>query len=133
MARRLRRLTSIDAESTMSAGKRKSGKTTKGNRWLREVLVQSAWPASRAKGTYLSAQFRRLSGRRGKKRAAVAVGHTLLVMIFHLLKGRTTYQELGADYFDRLDRDRVTRGLVRRLEGLGLKVTCNWPPMCSRA
>jgi transposase len=106
-----------------SAGKRKSGKTTKGDRWLREVLVQSAWPASRAKGTYLSAQFRRLSGRRGKKRAAVAVGHTLLVVVFHLLKGRTTYQELGADYFDRLDQDRVTRGLVRRLEGLGLKVT----------
>jgi transposase len=106
-----------------SAGKHKSGKTTKGNRWLREVLVQSAWPASRAKNTYLSAQFRRLAGRRGKKRAAMAVGHTLLVMIFHLLKGKTSYRELGADYFDRLDQERVTRGLVRRLEGLGLKVT----------
>jgi transposase len=106
-----------------SAGKRKSGKTTKGNRWLREVLVQSAWPASRAKGTYLSAQFRRLAGRRGKKRAAVAVGHTLLVVVFHLLKGKATYQELGADYFDRLGQERLTRGLVRRLEQLGLKVT----------
>jgi transposase len=106
-----------------SAGKRKSGKTTKGNRWLREVLVQSAWPASRSKNTYLSAQFRRLAGRRGKKRAAVAVGHTLLVMVYHLLKEKTTYHELGGDYFDRLDQDRVTRGLVRRLEGLGLKVT----------
>jgi transposase len=106
-----------------SAGKRRSGKTTNGNRWLREVLVQSAWPASRAKNTYLAAQFRRLSGRRGKKRAAVAVGHTLLVVIFHLLKGKATYQELGADYFDRLDQDRVTRGLVRRLEQLGLRVT----------
>ena len=106
-----------------SAGKRKSGKTTKGNRWLREVLVQSAWPASRTKGSYLAAQFRRLAGRRGKKRAAVAVGHTLLVVIFHLLKGKATYQDLGADYFDRLDQGRVTRGLVRRLEQLGLKVT----------
>jgi transposase len=106
-----------------SAGKRKGGKTTKGNRWLREVLVQAAWPASRAKGTYLAAQFRRLAGRRGKKRAAVAVAHTLLVVIFHLLKGKATYQELGADYLDRLDQDRVTRGLVRRLERLGLKVT----------
>jgi transposase len=106
-----------------SAGKRKSGKTTKGNHWLREVLVQSAWPASRAKGTYLAAQFRRLAGRRGKKRAAVAVAHSLLVVIFHLLKGKATYQELGADYFDRLDQDRLTRGLVRRLEQLGLKVT----------
>jgi len=106
-----------------SAGKRKSGKTTKGNHWLREVLVQSAWPASRAKRTYLAAQFRRLAGRRGKKRAAVAVAHSLLVVIFHLLKGKATYQELGADYFDRLDQDRLTRGLVRRLEQLGLKVT----------
>jgi transposase len=106
-----------------SAGKRKSGRTTKGDRWLREVLVQSSWPASRAKGTYLFAQFRRLSGRRGKKRAAVAFGHTLLVVVFHLLKGRTTYQELGADYIDPLEHDRVTWGLVRRLEGLGLKVT----------
>jgi transposase len=106
-----------------SAGKRKSGRTMKGNRWLREVLVQCAWPASRAKNTYLSAQFRRLAGRRGKKRAAVAVGHTLLVIIFHLLKDRTTYRELGADYFDRLNQDRVKRGLVRRLERLGLKVT----------
>jgi transposase len=106
-----------------SAGKRKSGKTTKGNRWLREVLVQSAWPASRAKGTYFSAQFRRLAGRRGKKRAAVALGHALLVVIFHLLKGKTTYRELGADYFDRLDQERLTRGLVRRLERLGHKVT----------
>jgi transposase len=106
-----------------SAGKRKSGKTTKGNRWLREVLVQSAWPASRSKQTYLSAQFRRLAARRGKKRAAVALGHTLLVVIFHLLKGKTTYRELGADYFDRLDQERLTRGLVRRLERLGLKVT----------
>jgi len=105
-----------------SAGKRRSGKTTKGDRWLREVLVQSAWPASRAKGSYLSAQFRRLAGRRGKKRAAVAVGHTLLVIVFHLLKGKTTYQELGADYFDRLDQARLTRGLVRRLERQGLKV-----------
>ena len=94
-----------------------------GKWWLREVLVQSAWPASRAKNTYLSSQFRRLAGRRGKKRAAVAVGHTLLVIIFHLLKDRTTYRELGADYFDRLDQDRVKRGLVRRLERLGLKVT----------
>jgi transposase len=106
-----------------SAGKRKSGKTTKGNRWLREVLVQSAWAASHTKETYLSAQFRRIACRRGRKCAAVALGHTLLVVIFHLLKERTTYRELGADYFDRLDTDRMTRGLVRRLERLGHKVT----------
>jgi transposase len=105
-----------------SGGKRKSGKTTKGNRWLREVLVQSAWAASHTKQTYLSAQFWRLAARRGRKRAAVAVGHTLLVMIYHVLKKQTTYRELGGDYFDRLDAERTTRGLVKRLERLGHKV-----------
>jgi hypothetical protein len=85
--------------------------------------TNSSPPPSRAKDTYLSAQFRRLAGRRGKNRAAMAVGHTLLVMIYHLLKAKTTYRELGGDYFDRLDRDRVKNGLVRRLERMGLKVT----------
>jgi transposase len=106
-----------------SAGKRQSGRTTKGNRWLRATLVQCAWAASHTKGTYLAAQYRRLAGRRGKKRALVALGHTILVIIYHLLKGQTTYRELGADYFDRLDTERLTRGLVRRLERLGHKVT----------
>ena len=87
------------------------------------MLVQAAWAASHTKGTYLAAQYRRLAGRRGKKRAALAVGHTLLVIIYHLLKGKTLYQELGADYFDRLDQERLTRGLVKRLERLGLRVT----------
>jgi transposase len=111
-----------------SAGKRKSGKTTKGNRWLREILVQSAWAASHTKQTYLSAQYRRLAGRRGRKRALVALGHTLLVVIFQLLKKQTTYRELGADYFDRLDADRQARSLVRRLERLGHKVTLERQP-----
>lgn len=111
-----------------SAGKRKSGKTTKGNRWLRAILVQSAWAASRTKGTYLSAQFRRLAVRRGNKRAIVALAHTLLVVIFQLLKKQTDYRDLGADYFDRLDVDRLARGLVRRLEKLGHKVTLERQP-----
>jgi transposase len=106
-----------------SAGKRKSGRTTKGNRWLRATLVQVAWAASHTKGTYLAAQYRRLAGRRGKKRALVALGHTILVIIYHVLKDRTTYRELGSDYFDRLDAERLTRTLVRRLERLGHKVT----------
>ena len=105
-----------------SAGKRKSGRTTKGNRWLREMLVQCAWAASHTKDTYLSAQFWRLAARRGQKRAAVAVGHTLLVILYHLLRRRTTYQELGGDYFDRLGEERLTKGLVKRLERLGHKV-----------
>jgi transposase len=106
-----------------SAGKRQSGKTTKGNRWLRATLVQVAWAASHTKGTYLSAQYRRLAGRRGKKRALVALGHTLLVIIYHLLRDKTIYRELGPDYFDHLDRERLSRALVRRLEALGHKVT----------
>jgi transposase len=105
-----------------SAGKRQSGRTRKGNQWLRTTLVQVAWAASRTKHTYLSAQYRRLASRRGKKRALVAVGHTILVIIYHLLREGTTYAELGADYFDRLDTDRITRTLVRRLERLGHEV-----------
>jgi transposase len=106
-----------------SAGKRQSGRTTKGNRWLRATLVQCAWAASHTKETYLAAQYRRLAGRRGKKRALVALGHTILVIIYHVLKDQTTYRELGADYLDHLDKDRQTRSLVRRLERLGHKVT----------
>jgi transposase len=105
-----------------SAGKRQSGRTRKGNQWLRTTLVQVAWAASRTKHTYLSSQYRRLASRRGRKRALVAVGHTILVMIYHLLRRGTTYAELGADYFDRLDTDRLTRTLVRRLERLGHEV-----------
>jgi transposase len=106
-----------------SAGKRKSGKTTKGSRWLRQVLTQAAWAASHTKDTYLAAQYKRLAGRRGKKRALVAVGHTLLVIIYHLLKGGGTYQELGGDFLERLEPERLTRQLVQRLEKLGHQVT----------
>jgi transposase len=102
-----------------SAGKRKSGKTTKGSRWLRQMLTQAAWAASHTKDTYLAAQYRRLAARRGKKRALVALGHTLLVIMYHLLKHRTTYQELGGDFLERLEPERLTR----HLEKLGHKVT----------
>jgi transposase len=106
-----------------SAGKHRSGRTTKGDRWLRQTLTQAAWAASHTKGTYLSAQYHRLAARRGKKRAVVALGHTLLVIVYHVLKDQTTYKELGADYLDRLEPDRLTRQLVRRLEKLGHRVT----------
>jgi transposase len=106
-----------------SAGKRRSGRTTKGNRWLKRILVQAAWAASHTKGTYLAAQYRRLARRRGCKRALVAVGHTLLVIIYHVLKRGTTYAELGADFLERLEPERLTRQLVKRLEALGHKVT----------
>ena len=111
-----------------SAGKRRSSHTTPGNRWLKAMLVQAAWAASRTKDTYLAAQFRRLAHRRGRKRALVAVGHTLLVIIYFMLKRGTSYQELGADFLDRQEPERLTRHLVKRLERLGHKVTLEAKP-----
>ena len=105
-----------------SAGKARSGRTTKGDRWLRRALTQAAWAASHTKDTYLSAQYRRMSARRGKKRALVALGHTILVIVYHILKRGTIYQELGGNYLDRLEPERMTRQLVRRLEKLGHQV-----------
>jgi transposase len=109
----------ISPGNNESAGRRRGGRTTKGNRWLRQVLVQCVWAASQAKGCYLAAQYRRLAARRGKKRALVAVAHTLLEIIYHVLKRGTVYQELGADYFDRRNQEGLTRHLVKRLESLG--------------
>jgi transposase len=106
-----------------SAGKRRSGRTTKGNAWLRVTLVQCAWAASHSKNTYLAAQYKRLAARRGKKRALVAVGHTLLGIVYAVLKKKAAYRELGADYLDRQDKERLTARLLRRLEKLGVKVT----------
>jgi transposase len=106
-----------------SAGKRRSGRTTKGDRWLKRILVQAAWAASHTKGTYLAAQYRRLAKRRGCKRALVAVGHTLLTIMYHVLKRGTTYAELGAEFLERLEPERLTRQLVKRLQSLGHKVT----------
>jgi transposase len=106
-----------------SAGTRQSGRTTTGSRWRRQMLTQAAWAARHTKDTYLSAPFRRLAARRGKKRALVALGHTLLVIRYHLLKDRTTYQDLGGDFLERVEPERVTRQLIRRLEKLGHKVT----------
>lgn len=106
-----------------SGSRQGSGRSRPGNRWLRTILVQAAWAASHTKDTYLAAQFHRLVGRRGKKRALVAVAHSQLVIAHHLLKEGTVYREIGADYFDRLDVDRATKKLVHRLEELGHKVT----------
>lgn len=106
-----------------SAGKRRSGATRKGRPALRAALVEAARAASRSKGTYLSAQYRRLAGRRGSKRAAVAVGHSILVSAYHLLRDGEDYRELGSGYFDARDQHAVERRLVCRLEALGHKVT----------
>jgi transposase len=105
-----------------SAGKRYSGKTRKGSPWLQALLIQAAHVAAKKKDTYLAAQYRRLAARRGKKKAAVAVGHSILVMAYHILQRGTEYCELGPNYFDELERLAVKQRLVRRLEDLGYKV-----------
>jgi transposase len=105
-----------------SAGKRLSGKTRKGSRWLRQVLMEAAHVAAKTKHTYLAAQYRRIARRRGKKRALLALGHTILTIVYHILSRHTTYQELGADYFDQQERHHLQRRLVRRLEKLGFQV-----------
>jgi transposase len=105
-----------------SAGKRLSGRTRKGSPWLRSALVEAAHAAIHAKDCYLAAQYQRLALRRGGKKATIAVGHTLLVMIYHLLFRDQEYRELGGNYFDELDRQAVQKRLVRRLEKLGYEV-----------
>lgn len=105
-----------------SAGKRHRGRTPGGNKWLRRVLVEAAWAGIKTKDSYLGAQYRRLAVRRGKKRAIVAVGRTMLVATYYILKEEMEYQDLGGDYFDRLHEERTKRQLVRRLEKLGYHV-----------
>ena len=106
-----------------SAGKRLGGRISSGNRWLRTALVEAAQAAGRTKGTYLGVQYRRLAARRGAKKAAVAVGHSILVSVWHMLTREQDYLELGSGYFDARDRQLVERRLVRRLEALGYEVT----------
>lgn len=106
-----------------SAGKRRSGKIRKGSVWLRRGLCQAAWAASRTKNTYLAALYHRMIVRKGKKRTIVAVAYTMLVIAYTLLKRRCTYKDLGADYFDQLDRRGLQRRLVNRLASLGFQVT----------
>lgn len=104
-----------------SAGRSYSSKTAKGNKYLKAALVQAAHTQRRA-DNYLGAQYRRLARRRGSKRAAVAVAHSILVIVYHLLRDGTCYQERGADYFDKHDRAHLERALVKRLEQLGNQV-----------
>lgn len=106
-----------------SAGKHRSGKTGKGNAYLRRALVQAAWAASHTKNTYLSAQYHRLVKRLGKKKALIAVAHSMLVIIYHILSRKEHFHELGGDYFDRHNQQTLRHHLIRRLESLGLKVT----------
>ena len=105
-----------------SAGHQRTGRTRKGNPWLRTALVEAAQAAARVKDSYLGPQFRRLAARRGVKRALVAVAHSLLVIIYSLLTRRSTYADLGPQYFDERDRQHTSKRLVARLERLGYGV-----------
>jgi len=105
-----------------SAGKRLSGKTNKGSPWLRKLLWKPLTPAAHTKNTYLAAQYRRIAARRGAKKAMIAVGHTILVMIFHILNTQKGYEDLGGNYFDEHDRQATEQRLVRRLQKLGYEV-----------
>jgi transposase len=106
-----------------SAGKRRTGKTRDGNRYLRGALIESALAATRANGTALQARYRRVKSHRGHKKAIVAVGHQMLEIAYYIMRDGTTYHELGAEYFARRDRERTRRRSVRQLEALGYRVT----------
>jgi transposase len=109
--------------NNITGGKRRSGKPTKGNHWLADVLTECAWAAARSRDTYLAAQYWRLARRIGKKKAATAVGHSILVIIWYLLTYSCDYQDLGGDYFVRRDTDRARQRAVAQLQALGYQVT----------
>jgi transposase len=106
-----------------SGGKRISGRTRKGNRYLRRALCQSAWAASHTKDTHLSALYRRIRSRRGEQKAIMALAHQLLIIAFHIVRDGTVYRELGGDHYDRQNKPKVTRKLVDRLQKMGYYVT----------
>jgi len=114
-----------------SAGKRLSGKTPKGNIWLRRVLCEAAWAASRTKDTYLAAQYKHFIVRKGKKKTIVAVAHSILRIAYYLLTRQCPYTELGGDFFDRLNQEAVRSRLVKKLVSLGYQVTLT--PVSSEA
>jgi len=109
-----------------SAGKRRSGTTRHGDPWLRAALIEAAQAAARTRRSYLAAQYHRLAARRGKKKALVAVGHTILVIAYQLLSRDTQYQDLGPLYFDQRD-ERLRSRLVHRLQALGYTVHLDRP------
>lgn len=106
-----------------SAGKRKSGKTTKGNNLLRETLVLCAHSAVRNKQSYFYAQFQRISSHRGKKRAYVAVAHSMLIAIYHILKDGVVFKDLGADYYNQFSKERKINAYLKKLKALGADVS----------
>jgi transposase len=127
-ASRLAAWTGVVPGNDESAGKQHSGKTRKGNRVLRTALTQLAHAAASTKGTYLSALYQRLAARRGKKRAMIAVAHSMVVSAFHMLSRHEPYQELGINYVDEQRRHHLVHRLTRRLERLGYRVSLELGP-----
>jgi transposase len=111
-----------------SAGERQSGKTRKGDTWLRAALCEAAWAAARSKGTYLSALFRRIAARRGHKRAIVAVAHAILIIAYQMLKHNEPHRELGQNYFDKIKPEKTAARLIRRLRAMGYQVAVTLSP-----
>jgi transposase len=121
--------TGICPGNNESAGKRFSGKTRKGSRWLRRALVEAAQAAARTKGTYLASQYARIKGRHGHNKAIIAVAHSILVIAYHILQRQQPYNELGGDYFiERQNKDAYQRRLVKQLERMGYDFTLDAKP-----
>ena len=121
-ARHLTSWAKVSPGNNESGGKRRSGRTGKGNPWLKAALVEVAWAAVRKKDSYYKALYGRLSGRRGKKRAIMAVARSILEAVYYMLKRNEAYRELGSGHYDMLRRDRIKRQAVHRLEKLGFGV-----------
>lgn len=111
-----------------SGGKRSPTSIGPGNRWLRSALVEAGWASSRTKNSYLRAQYYRIKARRGGKRAVIALAHSILLMVYHLIQSGETYQDLGVDYFDRRAKEKVVKQAVKRIEKLGYRVELQAPP-----
>jgi transposase len=109
--------------TTETGGKQRASASRQGNRHLQRALVQAAWAAARTQDCYVRAVYYRIASRRGARRAAVAVGRTILQIAYHLIRKQTSYHEVGGDYFDRVDRERTRARWVRRLQTLGFEVS----------
>jgi transposase len=105
-----------------SAGKRRSGRTRRGNRTLRRTLTEAGLAAGKTKNTYLGAAYRRIKARRGGKKAAIAIGHKILAIAYVILRDGVKYRDLGPNYYDEHKKDAVVRNAIKRLEQLGYKV-----------
>jgi len=112
-----------------SASKRKSGRTTKGNKMLRTMLINCAHSAVKVKNSYFAAQFARISAHRGKKRAYVAVAHSMLIAIFHILNDGVGFKDLGAGYYNQFNKERKANGLLKKLKELGYEVAIAAAPV----